>query len=161
MIISRIHSCLSIFIGILSAGAITAFADEYPSEIRVITPATATSDCIGDLKTPVCAVETFMACTSRREMSLCHRVGVTDISLPKESESTRYRILSVKILEEKDIPPDLRDSYWYRPSYADITVLEYIASRPRCQDECTYSYSAKPTSDGWKIVAWALWGHDQ
>lgn len=59
---------------ILIAGLIAAalfFTDERRSEIREITATAATSDCIGDPKTPACAAETWLACEVRLDSELC------------------------------------------------------------------------------------------
>ena len=60
---------------VLSSGA--ALADgEAKGEIRVITPNEATSDCIGDLSTPLCAVETAVGCNSYIRLKGCKKVNL-------------------------------------------------------------------------------------
>ena len=61
---------------VLAAGlpAAQAGGGEEPT-IRRITPTEADSDCIGDPRTPLCAVETRMACFIRKDVSLCRQVG--------------------------------------------------------------------------------------
>ncbi len=44
-------------------------------EIRVITPTEATSDCVGDLSTPLCAVETLIGCNSFVRIKGCKKIN--------------------------------------------------------------------------------------
>lgn len=45
-------------------------------QVRRVTPAAADSDCIGDPKTPLCALDTLFACASRLDFALCGRIGI-------------------------------------------------------------------------------------
>lgn len=45
-------------------------------EIRVITPTEETSDCIGDLSTPLCAVETAIGCSNYIRIKGCEKVNL-------------------------------------------------------------------------------------
>jgi hypothetical protein len=56
---------------IAGLGALALAACDDASEVRVIAPDAATSTCIGDPKTPECAVETLLACLSRDDGRLC------------------------------------------------------------------------------------------
>ncbi|MEG3620301.1 hypothetical protein V5T82_17690, partial [Magnetovibrio sp. PR-2] len=47
-----------------------------PDELRFISSDSSSSTCIGDPKTPLCAVETIMACFARMDKALCGKVGV-------------------------------------------------------------------------------------
>jgi hypothetical protein len=47
-----------------------------PDEIRYIEKDEATSDCIGDPKTPLCAVETWTACDVQTDPDICFRAGL-------------------------------------------------------------------------------------
>lgn len=47
-----------------------------PDEIRFIDVDEATSDCIGDPKTPLCAVETWIACDVQTDPNICFRAGL-------------------------------------------------------------------------------------
>lgn len=44
-------------------------------EIRTITPTEATSDCVGDLSTPLCAVETMIGCNSYVRIKGCKKIN--------------------------------------------------------------------------------------
>jgi hypothetical protein len=75
-----------------------------PNDIRIITPTEATSTCIGEPKTPVCAVETMMACMVRRDESLCRRVGIEKACFDSKISGIAYRIDETRFLRESDIP---------------------------------------------------------
>lgn len=152
---------LGVLVGLLAlAAAWPAQADEKfdPKQVRVITPTEATSNCIGDPKTPICAVETFMACSARLDRSLCERVGIHEFHFPDKAEAVRYRILKVRILKDKDIPKRLRGVDWMKTGYADITLVLPDIIYSWCPKGCQKDFSVKPTAKGWEIVSWALQG---
>lgn len=63
---------------VLLLSPVPAFAAEDippPDEIRYVERDGATSDCIGDPKTPLCAVESWIACDIRGDIELCIRAG--------------------------------------------------------------------------------------
>ncbi len=155
-----VATVLIFLLGIAAAQA----AETYPSEVRTITATSATSSCIGAPKTPVCAVETFRACDVRLDIGFCHRVGVGlehDFFLPEIQQDLRYRILSMRILRPRDIPAEFRDTYWMKPGYAEIVLLELPDSiRGTCPEGCKYDYVARPLNGEWQIVAWSAWGID-
>lgn len=146
---------------ILAACAAPGVDDFDPAEIRGITPTEAASKCIGDVSTPLCAVETFLACMWRLERPLCERVGVFDFSLADRPDPVRYRILSARILRAEDIPDHLRDTDWMKPGYADITLLYVDRKEIHCRPEgCLADFSLKPTPIGWQVIGWAVQGVD-
>jgi hypothetical protein len=57
-------------------------------------PETTTSRCVGETKTPLCTIETFLACRIRADLELCRIAAVEDeygnYSLHRD-EYTRYR----------------------------------------------------------------------
>ncbi|MGE0093199.1 MAG: hypothetical protein AB7M05_14950 [Alphaproteobacteria bacterium] len=121
---------LTILIAIVAAAL---FFTGDRSEIREITATTATSDCIGDLKSPICAVETLLACLVRmdgcnvalrgRDAARCSEnplsSGCDDVDfdvLDEMGSETRYRIGAVRPLTpversekafSKNPPPEL------------------------------------------------------
>lgn len=68
------------YLGTLAAWApppgIALAGEAMEGEIRVITPTEATSDCIGDPRTPLCAVETVIACDHDIRYEGCKEVGL-------------------------------------------------------------------------------------
>ena len=139
--------------------ALAADGETYPTAERVITETEATSTCIGDPRTPVCAVETLLACIARSDRELCYRAGVRDYFPGGAPEDYRYRILSVRILTEADMTPDLADAEWWKPEYADVTIQEPDFQLDFCDPGgCKASYNLKPSAIGWEIMTWFVWG---
>ncbi len=152
----------AVLIALLAATAARA-AEKYPSGIRSITATTATSSCIGNPKTPVCAVETFRACSARLNNDLCLRVGIDlehESLMPKIQQDLRYRILSARILRPGDIPSHLSDTHWMKPGHAEITLLELPDPMNTCPEGCKYSYYLHPENGAWQIVRWSAWDFD-
>ncbi len=85
-------------------GAGSVMDDFDPNQVRIITPTEATSTCIGDPRTPICAIETLLACVARRNVDLCRRVGVSTPCFDSKIVGVRYRIGKVGILNKTDIP---------------------------------------------------------
>lgn len=136
-------------------------------EVRRITQTEATSDCIGEPKTPLCAAETFLACTTRRKLELCHAVGVSLLSFDEDTDGIEYAeyvVLSQKVLRPENIAEDLKDSDWYRPGHVDIDLdkREYQADGtvwPRT-GWGLYGIVVKPVGDKWHVASWALAGEE-
>ncbi|MBF0269331.1 MAG: hypothetical protein HQL44_12150 [Alphaproteobacteria bacterium] len=143
------------------AKSASAWEDVNPKQIRVITPTTATSDCIDRPKSPVCAVETFLACTSRIDKAMCARAGHPDFHYQDQPEEKfRYRILSVKILTRKDIlKEDWEKPDGLRPDDVKVVVqnldAHYSSFCPK--SGCPTSYWVKPDGIDWRVVDWAAW----
>ncbi len=103
---------------------------------RKLTRTAGTSDCIGESKTPICTVETFIACSARNEARLC---GIA--SGPKRRpppggsftpNATLYRILEVRRLERADFPAEWNDDgKGVRPG--DVKIAAWLRE---CWNEC-------------------------
>jgi hypothetical protein len=65
------RTALGILVFTVIATAVGLFLHSGRGEIREITANTSTSDCIGDPKTPACALETLIACGVRKDAKLC------------------------------------------------------------------------------------------
>ena len=128
-----------------------------PAQIRFITPTASSSSCIGDPRTPLCALDTLFACIARNELRLCHRVRIFDYTPPKPAAAYRYRVLWIKILTEADMRPDLAATNWWKPGYADIAV-EHLDLDYHNVGQHNTSYSLRPTVHGWEVITWAVWG---
>jgi hypothetical protein len=151
------------FAAFLSLGlASQAIADEKfdPKQVRVITPTSATSKCIGDPKTPICAVETFLACFARQKAELCKRVEAPETDLGESTQEITYRVLFSKIIRKKDISKSLVDSYWIKPGYAEVEIEEVAFDNIKCTDFCRVSYALRPSPTGWIVIEWAAVGVD-
>lgn len=138
----------------------TAGGNESLGELRFLSPTDATSDCIGDPRTPLCALETFLACTARVEPKLCLRVGVDDYSFQGKPRllAKNYYIVSTHIIREEDITEDLKGTDWMVAGNVKITILEPEFRMPWCQDGCKTSYFLGPTDNGWHLISYAVWG---
>ncbi|MBM3569604.1 MAG: hypothetical protein FJX46_12730 [Alphaproteobacteria bacterium] len=142
---------------------------------RVITrdPATTTSDCIGRPVTPLCAVETFIACRTREDFELCKRV-VDPAIHPWPTQSRPH--VPVFFYELHFGLGATRDEYrfiearridaGYTPTYSPsrqpgdmaIEVLRRSCDKelPQCHPRWRRAvvYVTRQTEDGWKIVDW-------
>ena len=75
--------------------------------IMTMMDATSTSDCIGRPVTPLCAVETKMACFLRNDSSLCEVAVGESFHLSGmmiAPESLRYRITKTAIVDDRHFP---------------------------------------------------------
>lgn len=109
------NSTLMALVG-LSIG--TAQAEEaYPTSVRTITATAATSACIGDISTPICALETLFACRARRDLTLCR---ATETPSDGERADQTYRIVGYAILRDRGNASTLR---------AEITVDDLSPDR--------------------------------
>jgi len=140
---------------------------------RVITrdPATTTSDCIGRPVTPLCAVETFIACRTREDFELC-LASVHDEEWRKEEYSrgrynywahfeiggTRdeYAIRSVRWDGSATTPEET--SAKGLPGYAKIELLRRacldIEARCRNQWTSTAEYLVRGEGGTWRVMHW-------
>jgi hypothetical protein len=100
-----------IFAVFLAAAALPALADDVPlpeltpkGQYLVMTQddATSTSKCIGDPKTPMCAVETLMACYQRGDENLCRVSGLEP--QPALGGITIYRVVRREVLTDRHFP---------------------------------------------------------
>jgi hypothetical protein len=109
---------------------------------RVMTkdPETTDSKCVGDPKTPVCALETMLACLVRQQPDLCRKMGIRRGCFEKRLYKREYVIISSNRIDQKNIPAYIRiaelESYnysnvWYQLIYCDRT------SPYKCHDSIT------------------------
>ena len=122
---------VALSIGVLLAAAFPARAGDAPAAkvplppltpkgvYRVLTQddATSTSKCIGDPKTPLCAVETMMACWTRGSDDLC-RIAMAVEKTPGfgtggGGPNLIYRVVRSEILTDRKFPwRPARDRSW-------------------------------------------------
>ena len=144
-----------------------------PGHWRVLTQddATSTSKCIGNPKTPLCAVETLQACFHRKKPGYC-RTSI-DPSLPAvpiytpavPDDALRYRIIAARrITDRKDLPIELRDrtDVWRR---GDVLI---VLDRHRCLNGVCDKYRGPYTTyvirqnvAGWGVTVWSTPKSDQ
>ena len=80
--VRKIKECRLLLLAVLVAFAPALPASAQDAEIRFIDRAGASSECVGDPKTAVCAVETALACRIRLDAALCQRVRLDGASSP-------------------------------------------------------------------------------
>lgn len=129
-----------------------------PDELRFISTDDATSKCIGNPITPLCAVETFFACSARQDIDLCRKVGVINFSYPDKKITSRYRVLKAKVLSEDDMTEELKDATWWKPGFVDFTIFRVFSEEGTCPDECRFSYIANLVDSKWHVISWTWWG---
>jgi hypothetical protein len=145
--------------------------------------ATSTSTCVGNPITPLCAVESIIACFVRNRDDLCQiGMGLDRPPGMVRGEFTpysyqRYRVLSAKKFGEKDLPPPrqlslsaaLSPPWWHRPQNLEnrpgdvqIIVLEQTCWRnsDRCSPVFTsdrFTYYVRQTGHfgiRWVVIDW-------
>ena len=142
-----------------------------PARWRVMTydDATSTSRCIGDPRTPLCAIETHMACFLRGFVKLC----TLSHGLP-ESEAKRFYISEADprfvghkieyrvtyIHRVRDTDPRLNWNVdWLKPGDIEIRTLE--RSCPALIEQCTsvnhygFSFSVRRMDGRWRIAGYS------
>jgi hypothetical protein len=166
----------------LIAASLPALAADDDVPLPPITPvdgyfvmnrddATSSSKCIGDPKTPLCAVETAMACEIRGNDDLCRigmgleKPGLTFLRLPPEI----YWVVRREVLMEQTIPWRSHELDW-RPGEASvqagdirIDVVEKVCSKGEfshtaCETDpdvpAISTYIVRRRGDRWAVIDW-------
>jgi hypothetical protein len=148
---------------------------------RQVSQDSATSRCIGDPKTAVCAVETVIACVVRREAQLCRIAAVdpgdglfermTAQKLPPQHYG-RYKINGVHTVRRDEIPGIFAEFGSHDPDLRmkGIEVLGIAAGDLRvttAETECwsdmkrqcgpifaLKDYYVRRVDDRWRVVTW-------
>jgi len=132
------------------------------SQVRVITESQATSDCIGDPKTPLCAVETLIACFARQDRALCRRVGQPNFRHKGPPWISEYVHVSSTVIRAEEIRPDEDFLSWKKAGNLKVR-LEMRTCDKSCQEE-TWSwflYILAPAPGGWNVVSWTSEGEQE
>jgi len=148
-----------------------------PGRWRMIGYSAATSPCIGQLTTPVCAVETLMACETQSNGELCRKARITGFPHfyykakdPNEGAfkgapepvtgSTKYRIRRVwEATDIKAVPTLGADD----PAPMEIgdTLVEVEKTEYYGVNRSVFGgidrdvYATRKVGDEWKVVGWA------
>lgn len=134
-------------------------------EIRdagIITQTKSTSSCIGDPITPVCALETWIACLTRLKPGLCAAVGLIGLRFRQAAVSSKgfylYRPLAIRSISQL-IVKNLNTKYpWAAVENKEIeyagqacTVGESV-----CFDQPAgrHSLFVRPVRNGWYVAGW-------
>jgi hypothetical protein len=139
-----------------------------PDFWRYITldDATTTSKCIGDPRTPLCAVETMNACFVRRDDHLCMLVRdeppfehIGPIPEARRLDEFRYRVISARRVGREDIPREFRsgDLAWHVGDVKILVEEEYCSPQT---SQCGFFHGGGPyivrkRGSKWKMVDWA------
>lgn len=146
---------------LVSSLLVPVYADSFdPGQVRVISQTSSTSHCIGDPQTPLCAVETYLACTVRLDHGLCDKIGYFGLGLGEPRKNIRYRILSYYVVRSADIPADLEGTNWVRPGYVNITVLDMAGIAHHCPKGCRYLFVVRPGLLSWELAGHRIEGQD-
>jgi hypothetical protein len=143
--------------------------------------ATTASRCVGNPVTPLCAVETVIACFTRKQDELC-RIGmgldrppelVRDGPVPDDYYYYRYRVVSARRFGANDLPEprelkltEMPPAWWYtedrrqyRPGDAEIVLLQQICwpSPAGCDpmgDPDRFTYHLRRLGENWAVLVW-------
>lgn len=139
-----------------------------PGRWRQMTLDDATSDskCVGQFDTPLCAVETVIACFTRQIDDLCTRASLDRPAfeffagrMPRPDSFDRYRVSRVERLTERTIQEIPRYTEGVRAG--DIRIDLHIRYCPTdgktnlCRPPNrfrTVIYTTRRTDSGWRIV---------
>jgi len=75
-------------------------ADFVPNEERQVTWYGSTSNCVGDPRSPACALDTMMICMLRRDAGMCSSIGIEEFCEHSTWSGARYKIKRVEKREE-------------------------------------------------------------
>jgi hypothetical protein len=147
------------------AALLTAIAGNVSAqqpEIRGIFQTSATSRCIGNPRTPLCAVETLIACWVRRDRHFCEMVGSPDLSSGDAATAilgAEYFVRKTFTIRAEDIPDRLKDADWYQPGMVEIKlkIRDCFTEGTVCtgSDWLNYFGSLERVGDLWRVVGWA------
>jgi hypothetical protein len=148
---------------------------------RMITPDFTTSECLGDPKTALCAVETALGCFTRWINRLCRAVYRDPNYLNFDSEGTN-RTLRYRIVGYRRIRADqyiYYDRYEHREQVGDYRVVVrmawcYESNQPMAErlrgacplygPEQLFTFLVRPVDDRWYIAVhidkWVSWRDD-
>ncbi|MBI1244391.1 MAG: hypothetical protein GC202_05240 [Alphaproteobacteria bacterium] len=166
------HLAFVLFLA-LPAGAQTRDPDlppvDPPGHWRQMTLDDATSDsmCVGKFDTPLCAVETVIACFARKEWELCNaalqKPGYFERSLtgrPVDFTKLQYRIERSEVLTQEGIGRIPRRTDLERSGDYRIDVLSRDCYREIGGENCSFGFSdpnifTLRNADGrWIVLNW-------
>ncbi len=111
---------------------------------RTIALRWARSDCIGSAETPLCAVETFLACRVRQDAALCRDVDETVGREVRWATSVSYYVAAIDAVSDDSRPPG--------HTYA-VTLEEWdLRRRQDSGNEEFVRYLTVRAADGWRVV---------
>ena len=153
------------FVMVASTPHLVAAADL----LHFTTDGNASSACIGDSRTPRCALDTWEACFIWAEPSLCEKVGVPGMgfrtrtgerSLEPSLFVFSYHVDAVLDIEARHLTRLPSDQSWFRPGYVDLRYSVQICDIPS-YDRCTTfdggnALIFKPVGPEWHVSGWLI-----
>lgn len=117
--------------------------EEGPSS-RTIGRDQATSECIGRPDTPLCAVETLLACRARRDEALCELVDDTHGDNLNWPTNLSYLVAAIDAVDDEKLPPGHK--------YA-VTLEEFYAGTDTRYDDADFTrYVLLHSGTSWRVV---------
>lgn len=114
---------------------------------RRINLDSASSDCIGEPDTPLCAVETLLACRVRRDDALCAQVTGTVGSDARWASYVTYFVSAIDAVEDESLPP----GHNYAVTLEESDIYRDFGNFPYGDREFT-RYDVVRSDDGWRVV---------
>jgi hypothetical protein len=141
------------------AGSDGDFTPDPADTWRVITQddATSTSRCIGQVDTPVCAVETLIACHMRGTPELCRiATGRThDFSSgPLPNEWLRYRLTRASPIQPEDFARQHLGHFGvqrWKPGSMLVEMVEETCYGTFCEGSLEMIYILRRSGKGWHV----------
>lgn len=146
-------------IGVLAT--VVRVESEIPEGYRYFGPDRIDSDCVGDISTPECTADTYEACFTRADPSLCEKAGLVGIAFNfKPTEGFTLFNIDVLPITADRITPWLSDEPYYRLGNVEVRVKTY-GCYPG--EECPDSEDSPhrqvwfmaPVTGGWRLIGWA------
>jgi hypothetical protein len=123
---------------------------------RSIDANQATSTCIGNPATPLCAVETYLACGVRREQRLC-AASMGDSAAPPDTwrPAVWYVVVDSYTAKEHDTWGEVRNDPYVRPGDVHLTVAE--SNCPPAEMPCQKAFFSWQLVFYWTTREGAAW----
>jgi hypothetical protein len=107
----------------------------------------ASSDCIGKPDTPLCAVETLLACRVRRDDALCAQVTDSVSSDARWASGVTYFVSAIDAVEDESLP----SGHKYAVTLEESDIYRDFGNFPYGDREFT-RYDVVRSDDGWRVV---------
>ena len=129
-------------------------------------PNRADSDCIGSLDTPLCTLETYLACSYLRDKKMCEKLGDRFLPFVKgEKSSVKYRIVRIQAMEPEDFPQEVHHLPWAQVGVWEVDTHEVkcglhdldCQGLPNEAHHYMYTRVLKKVDGLWTIVSWSDW----
>lgn len=133
-----------------------AYADDFLQGfkgVRTITQTTASSSCIGQPRTPLCAVETFLACGARLDWELCEKVGIDGLSNDTKDDHAKYKFETASYFTQAQYDKLGREP-WAAPGNVEVRLAVSFCDTKGCSPYSTISYALGKAQTGWLLLSW-------